>query len=469
MINTLLQLIRSSLNDLSVGQIVCIYTLLKKQEHTELIKSILVGLPHVFKEKVKYEFNAESNNLSYILQFSNMLKDRETMYYIFGNLHNNKQLIRPENISDIFYALYNLPELNTVSNKVLSTMMTKIKSNCQSLTFKDITNILYFISEKVAHKKMMFYCDEVVDALCNAVININNHFRENTPILKSLNRMHHVNTTLLDYLSSKVLKDENILKPCRVYNIRHFMYSLVIANYKPPNWENIQILLLEHIESNCDVSIHSIASDTFHLLSLGCYCPKLVEKTFSMYEDIHFIIAHNKTMSTISKLNFCIKTLYPEYTGVMLSKTSLDKIHMYLKKEVYIPLLEILQETVGSVEYIKSGLFTRYGEFIENMVVIQPNGSLMKISHYNVSSLEEMDIPSECSKILFFKYSNKAYSINKRNICSTVLLRIKAIETMKGYYPIVIDPYLWEYSCYNKKVSYLKQSIKSICNNVNIP
>lgn len=63
-------------------------------------------------------------------------------------------------------------------------------------------------------------------------------------------------------------------------------------------------------------------------------------------------------------------------------------------------------------------------------------------------------------RIPIFAFPVEAYSINKRNMLSTVKILLKAIETLPGFHPFVINPYLWKNLSDKKRILYLQEAIK---------
>ncbi|XP_012139165.1 uncharacterized protein LOC100875267 isoform X2 [Megachile rotundata] len=472
LVQSLLQLVRVQVNDLSVGQIMLLYNVLKEYSSTTenkvpLTESICIALPKVFQQRAQFELNDQSYNLIQALKFSCIIHDTETKLYIINILCRHD--IKPKDMKDVFRALCTLRKWNPVSSRLLFKVKNKIRTNCQYLEFMEIQSLLSLVSNKVVKGNIEFYSEEMVDALCNAVLNNNTTFMECTLILKYLNKMRHGNVDLLDYLSSILLKNRSVLDQCTTSSIDHFMKSLIIANYKPPNWESIQTLLLDFVKSY-DYPLSDAASVAFRLLSLDCYCPELIEKVFVIYETHYLKVTNKYTMLNVLKLYWCIRLLYPEYTGPMINETILDKTYTYNMRNRDPSFLESLERAVGDAKYIKSDLKTKSGELIDHVIVIQPNGLPLDIRNYkDIKCVDELAVPSECSKILLFLFPRMAYCINKGNILSTVLLPLKAIETMKGYYVILINPYLWETLSYGEKISYLQRAIQSKCNIANIP
>lgn len=69
-------------------------------------------------------------------------------------------------------------------------------------------------------------------------------------------------------------------------------------------------------------------------------------------------------------------------------------------------------------------------------------------------------------RIPIFAFPVEAYSTNKKNMLSTVKILLKAIETLPGFHPFVINPYLWENLSDKRRILYLQEAIKLKYNNV---
>ena len=217
---------------------------------------------------------------------------------------------------------------------------------------------------------MEFYNEKLIDKLCSQlsfVLSSNTTFQENLIILKHLNNMHYSNISLLDCLIEKYLKDINILERCSIDDIDTFIKGFIIADYMPNNWETVN-RMLQNFMINLDCSIYNTVFTVFRLLSLKSYHPELMEKTFTLYNKSYYeknLVLFEKDITlTMLRLYWCVKLLYPEYKGFMPDESKLNQIKM--EHECYeVPyLMNSLKEVVGGTECMKSGLKTKFGEFV---------------------------------------------------------------------------------------------------------
>lgn len=163
----------------------------------------------------------------------------------------------------------------------------------------------------------------------------------------------------------KCLENTNILERYSI-NIHTFIKGFIIADYIPHNWETVG-RKLQNLIITIDCSIPNTVSTAFHLVSLNFYCPKLIEKSFILYnsfcEKNSFPFVKDITLSVL-KLYWCVKQLYPEYNGFVPDESKLNEIKIERDSSEIPYLIDSLKKVVGSTEYIKSGLRTKFGEFV---------------------------------------------------------------------------------------------------------
>ncbi|XP_033345084.1 uncharacterized protein LOC117231098 [Bombus vosnesenskii] len=462
LIQTLLQMIRVSLNDFTVGQIMILYSMLYDMEKSFLSESLLRALPYAFKQQAQIELNSDSTNLFQALNFCSMINNLTVKRHILRVLQKNKNRINLYNVMPVFNAIYSLPKLCLPSTRLLSYVQHMILINCNRLNFFEIEHLLHCISKKVLNSEKKFYNEALIDKLCSTVLIRNTTFQQKLIILQHLNDIRFCNIPLLNCLVEKCLKNPNILERYSI-DIHTFIKGYIIADYIPHNWETIG-RKLQNLIITIDCSVSNTVSTAFHLLSLNFYCPELIEKSFILYnsscEKNSFLPVKDITLSAL-KLYWCVKQLYPEYNGFVPDESKLNEIKIERDSSEIPYLIDSLKEAVGGTEYIKSGLRTKFGEFVDYVVVIQPDGSFINTNNYdNITFVEELASLTECSKILFFAFPIEAYSINKGNLLSTVKIQLKIIETLPGFHSFVINPYLWEKFSDKEKVLHLQKAIQ---------
>lgn len=193
----------------------------------------------------------------------------------------------------------------------------------------------------------------------------NTTFQQKLIILQHLNDIRFCNIPLLNCLVEKCLKNPNILERYSI-DIHTFIKGYIIADYIPHNWETVG-RKLQNLIITIDCSVPNTVSTAFHLVSLNFYCPELIEKSFILYnsfcEKNSFLSVKDITLSVL-KLYWCVKQLHPEYNGFVPDESKLNEIKIERGSSEIPYLIDSLKEAVGGTEYIKSGLRTKFGEFV---------------------------------------------------------------------------------------------------------
>lgn len=149
LIQTLLQMIRVSLNDFTVGQIMILYSMLYDMEKSFLSESLLRALPYAFKQQAQIELNSDSTNLFQVLNFCSMINNLTVKRHILRVLQKDKNRINLDNVMPVFNAIYSLPKLCLPSTRLLHYVQYMILINCNRLNFNEIKHLLHCISKKV--------------------------------------------------------------------------------------------------------------------------------------------------------------------------------------------------------------------------------------------------------------------------------------------------------------------------------
>ncbi|XP_054011050.1 uncharacterized protein LOC128893826 isoform X2 [Hylaeus anthracinus] len=471
LIQTLLQFIKISINDLSILQILQVYKLLIKEQQLPLIKSLVTALPIVFRIQAQLELTKEDREtfLS-TLQFAQDIKDLETMQYILDILFKNFKIIALDFIVPTYHALYILSNEFALPKPyihLLHHVNQKIKDMSRLLSDSDIIFLLSLISRKVLMGDMLFYDENVVGALTQAALVNSVNFKDSLKILKKLNYMNYSYIPLLDHLSVQYIESPSLLSDCTQYEVYNFLRGLNIANHKPQNWELLKPMICEYIINKLDesYSFSNLATTVLHLLALDCYNSQLIEKVFTLYHSISNNLIDKKIKFNVLKLHQIVKSLYPQYDGVTLNENTVNEITALSNKDECLSFKQCLTEIVGGDEYIKSGLKTKLGHHIDYTIVVKPDGSPIAINDNNNDNIfaEELEIPPECRKLFIFVIPSNAYSSNLKCMHSIWEIELKSLVALMECSTVIIKLSLWVKLPTNEQRNYLQKAIQLKC------
>ncbi|XP_076638063.1 uncharacterized protein LOC143350115 [Colletes latitarsis] len=458
-IQTLLQFIKFYINDLSIKELTNVYYLLQNEKKLPLVKSLLHALPIVFYNQLQIELDKRNMiTLSSAFIFACNIKHLETLTDILNMLSKNKEILTIELVKFTLYALYLLPE-QSININLLYRVFGLIIDKGQLLKFKEINFLLFLITSKIADRNMNFYNNDVLCTLCNAALNKNLAFGGHELILKKLNKIYYSNIPLLNHATTRFIEDPYYLTSYSQFQIYTLIRALSNADYKPQSWVTMQSMLLKYF-FHTDYSIHYLAVNAFHLLSLDCYNAELLEKIFTIFYCTHDNVKDH-TKVYILKLYQAVKTLYPSYNGVTLSENLLNNLMEQVRFIKTPELGEILKKVVGGAQFIKSGLTTKVGHFIDYAIIIQPDGSPMVLNDLsNNIFAEELVSPPGYSKLFVLAFPIHAYCINTQQLTSTWRMQKQSLETLIKCKAVVINIHLWNKFSEDRQKLYLEDVLQ---------
>lgn len=145
LIQSLLQMIRASVNEMSLQDIVFVVFLLKKMNITPLRDALLIALPLVFE--IQLPTKLDPDDLSLLIWSLRFITEQNIQN---PDIHDRifKSLLKHENTLDvqkaklIFYNLCNMSELSPIAHKMLCNIQDILISKAKELNEDDVINIL---------------------------------------------------------------------------------------------------------------------------------------------------------------------------------------------------------------------------------------------------------------------------------------------------------------------------------------
>ncbi|XP_078037759.1 uncharacterized protein LOC144470459 [Augochlora pura] len=461
-IETLLQLMRIYINDLTIFEISKLYDLLSSQNKTELTKALLKALQIVFVNQIQIELDPSNRKvLMHALRFGCKINSKNSILYIINMLCRNQQDVNIDEVTSIFYALPYLPILNTSHKLFLTKVNDIIITNYKSLPIGAIRFLLFQIL-KIMEKNIAddFCFEHLIKALCTAAMDNNSTLGEDIQILTLLNMMQYGNKSFMDHIAKKCIEDPKILTNYSHYQGLNIVKGMNICSYKTIYWDALEPLILNYV-MNENLVLSMKAAVTFHLLSLGYYNKQLIEHVFTLYNGKHHDLGDRRTMFYILKIHQFVKTLYPEYQGVTLSQDIVDYIFKHIVTKNTLPLKSYLEQIVKNNIYVKSDMKTKLGHVIDHVIILQRDGSSLTADDYGDSMyVEDIVVPIGCSRIFILAVPvalNRRYSEQEQNTWKTT---VASLKTLIDCNIVSINLFKWHTLNEGEKKSYLKKSLK---------
>lgn len=157
-IQSLLQMIRTTINELSLREIIFIVYLLKKMDSTPLSDALLIALPLVFEAQLPTKLDADNiSELTWSLRFANEnnISNQELRDIILKALLKYKNSMDVQAAWSIFYSLCSTQtQLSPITLEVLSDVQNILITNARELSIHQIIKLseklLFVIGKKYA-------------------------------------------------------------------------------------------------------------------------------------------------------------------------------------------------------------------------------------------------------------------------------------------------------------------------------
>ncbi|XP_014224154.1 uncharacterized protein LOC106650573 [Trichogramma pretiosum] len=459
---SILQLIRNSINELELNHIYSLNNRLKTMNPTFLSEAIRTALPEVFKAQVMLKVDRDHvNELKSALWYmtEEKIQNEQILNYIFDGLEKHKTNLNPIAAKHIYLSMCSLEPISPKHMDIVIAAQNLILDNCEMFKTHEKVCIVIETLKMVASGKEEFYNPILIDNLLKHCIQEDLDYKPAMYILNSLNKLHHINQHLLEYLSHICCENPPLLNT-HPLNVSTLLHGLSNANYKPSSWKKLQKVSLEHIYLlPNDVTLAYCA---LHLLALDCFDSKLISHIFAIHQIPRFLSpTYHKTLATLYQ---SVKTLYPEYTGPWPENKLIDSFKTIFssnetKQNLLLPLL---QHIVGTPNCIKNNVKTELGHNIDHLVILQ-NDKPIAINSTSTDSgesprIQDLIIPEDCTRVAIMIQPTELFGRNIKVLRASVLLSLRSLEAM-SYKVVKVSEELWQSMPEYERIPYLKTEI----------
>ncbi|KYN32594.1 hypothetical protein ALC56_13075 [Trachymyrmex septentrionalis] len=485
LIQSLLQMIRANINELSLKNIIIISFIFKKMDSTPLRDALLIALPVVFETQLPTKLDPDNiimlkRSLRFINE--NSINNPKIQNIILKSLQKFEKDLDAQTAWSILCSLCVTSYLSPMHFELLFNIQKILISNAKQLNMGEILTGLHKLVLAIARNKeygCKFYNEALMDAFVNSALSTEElSFNNCIRLLKHLNDLNYVHIPFLEYLAAKCFEKPKLLENSSYFRISIFLEGLINADYKPVFWDIIRnaILANEEILENKMFNT-SMIQFVLHLIALDCYSPSLISKVFSQIcnKIIKTDPMNNIYMRELLLLYQSVKTLYPMYNGPWPSQDLLEdavNIHRTLLSSIRptFSLKPALELALGGPQYVHNSLRTKLGHYIDHVIVMRKGGYPIAINTSNVLAynttnvyVEDIQTPSQSQMILIFNLPEAAYAVNSQRIKSTWSLKIKSVEALIKTNVIAINSSSWMKLPEYEKVPYLMRAIRLKC------
>uniref|UniRef100_A0A1B6CUF4 FAST kinase leucine-rich domain-containing protein n=1 Tax=Clastoptera arizonana TaxID=38151 RepID=A0A1B6CUF4_9HEMI len=474
----ILHLLSKHVNELSLQQITFLDFVMKDFVKTPLVTALKIALPIVFEAHL-----ISTCDLENVIQLGDLLKfvSRRPIHekctrHIIEALTEQRKMIDFKLAKSIIRSLCDLKRKVQYDEILLHHSLDVLTDSINDLSFHEIDFVLTQVLSKYTLGYDYFYHEEFLNACSRYIIEKQCSFEHGIWTLKKLCRFNHVNISLLDYLTSSLLKNPWFLEQGSVGVLIGFLSGLAQADYKPNNWNLIIDLVIKCALGHQNHQELPWLKIVLDMCVMDCWSQTLFEKVF----DEEFLDKYlSRDYNTLDKLQLlmlyqCTQTLVPWSSSIQPpSKYLKSAIEINGTHHLSFPLLNTIAHGLGDHSYVLSGVYTKHGHFLEHVVVMRKGGFPVAINLNGDTTpfpttqrkyVENLDLPPDCTIVALMLLSSSMSSINNDRIRGTVRLQVNTIEAMG----IVVVPILqttWMNIGESEKIPYLMQAIQHKINN----
>ncbi|XP_014299359.1 FAST kinase domain-containing protein 5, mitochondrial [Microplitis demolitor] len=469
LVQSLLQIIRHSINTLSLEQIIFIDFLLTRcNANTPLIEALKMALPIVFQTHVKSKLDTENldslvNSLTYL---STLDSRNETLPYIMNALNKfNEHAIDHRRAEKIFMALLMIRNQD-INIELVQKVQNIIIQYVDKIHAKRLELIIRKIALKLQNSEDYFYNEGLVEAIVQAVVSKDMGVSIALNILSNLNEIKFTSSAILDYIAAKCFEDKSILNELKTNKVLDIICGMSLADYKPIFWDSLKDSFLK--EQILESRHQTLTKTALFLASLDCYWPQLLEKIFEdkKFESNNLLGTFSyKEQKNLLLLHYAVMSFCPDYSGPLLSKEVIELFESSFPKIKLssLPLKSALESSLGGPQYVKSYILTPFAYYIDHLIIMRKGGFPIAINNDESPTIQKLsDIkPIPDSQVILIMYIPKhAYSCNSQRLTGMWSLIIKILKTQSNYTVIPIFSDMWTSFTEPEQVRYVSQAIR---------
>lgn len=469
-IQTLLHLLKSKVNDLGLQQVIFLDFLLRKIK-SPLADALVIALPVVFQTQLETQLNAD--NIKTMCDSLRYAIDRRAsapkVKFIADSLLSSSNKWENSEICSVIWSLSKiryLPDHGILP--LLENALDQLAKRVNRIERKDLERTLVAVGENYTGKSQYWYHEELCNAIAKRVVQEQWPLSSTSPIGRTFAKLSYVNFEFLDYYSSLIATTDEKL----TMHPHYLLAPFAVANYRTPTFEKMVEQLLKYSADNMVVNKYQqwfrFAIDC---ATLGFYPRSLISQIFEeSFVNSHFgKQASHLDWLQLDVLNRSVRLECPEYDGPYPTRAITERCHRKIyeanvHKEQFVSVEKALQSGVGGLSYVTTGLLTKHGHFVDHVIAMRPGGYPVAINTAShdpdtIRYVEDLDGTNGCQLLLIKIFRSNAYVINGDRLRGIYDLELRTLERT-GYDIVPVNLGKWEALQDYEKIPFLMQQVR---------
>ncbi|KAL3286254.1 hypothetical protein HHI36_000764 [Cryptolaemus montrouzieri] len=455
-VQVLLQLIRQNVNELSLSNIIFLEFLLGNYTNVPLADALKIALPIVFEIQLPVKMHRESISSlrEYLFYASRNKLSQKTLDLILSSMLNCKETSDAKTAKSIVWSLTDLPPssgFEALLKKNIDTLLV----NIDELSYEDLETVLSKLSSAYRREYPFFKNKVFCDAVVGHIIDQDVGYAAAIRILRKLDRLDVINRYLIDYITKKIEEDTSLCEANNLFSIYVLTKYLSKTDYRPANWNYIEELI-ENLTTPKRSTLNWLKFAAA-LCYLRIFNEEILIKSFE--ENVEAKV--NKRHSHIylfMVIYHSLKLYKPQLLRVIPRNLRAKDLIQYLTIPEEFPLKSALYNAFGGEKYVKSGLFSKEGIFIDHVIIFRKGGYPVS-TNFKSTFIEELDVAPDNQIALILCFPPELYT-EEGHLKMGPSLCIKVLEDL-GYVTVPVCWSNWNELADYEKIPYLVQNIKN--------
>lgn len=447
----LLQLLRHNLNDLNLQQIIFLDFLLGNYSGVPLAEALKIALPIVFDIQLPIKMERENiQSLKEYLHYASKHQlSNQSVDLILSKTINCQERYDAKTAKSIIWSICDMRP-RPCFEKLLKKNVRVLTQVLDELPFKDVDITLKKLMNSYTKYEYAYFRNE---EFCNAVaclaMDKNLSLDQCIYVMKKLEQLDVINKSFIDFVFEKI--SEDLSKIDDLYYCYVILKYMAKTDYRPENWDEIIIKIKDSEKTKID----NIESRKLALAL--CYHQifdnKIIDEIFN-----------NSLEKNLTNRDL-IRQYLTVYYSLKLHRPEL--VPKNFKPENYLELIDTHKEfplegalfsAFGGEKYVKTGVYSKEGIFIDHMIIFRKGGYPVS-TNYTSKFIEDLDISEDNEIVLVMCLHPEAYT-KENYLLKANSFRLELLEKL-GYTVVPMCLESWNSLLDHEKIPYLVQNIKN--------
>ncbi|XP_076309291.1 FAST kinase domain-containing protein 2, mitochondrial-like [Tachypleus tridentatus] len=473
---SLCQMIRHTINDLTLSEIIFLDFLFNQQTPTPLVSALKMALPLVMESQLDIQLDHSD-----VTQVARCLTvgikkhfKSSTVDKLVHILLRNPSELQIQEAFGLCLTLTQMKYPTEEASQLLDEVLEVLAMKIGGLSVKQISWILsQAIKQKLYHKKLF----EVISGKALA-----EHWQigQLCTLLQALTINEFISVDLLMHLANEI-----VTNPSSVYSDPQVSPLSVAGGYAlpgfcPPDAEEVWRVLVSSTEKLSKLegkAPHLYIKFISYLAQLDFFPLDLLEKMLKTQLIDHTLsdprfTKHYEEVLTNASLLHCTSPLGPFLPSKKINEAICLERNSRISKDF--PLKNYLEIAVGGPQFLKTKLQTRSGHFIDHMIVMRKGDYPVAIndctkqssadSDHHFDLCEDVPLPFDGRRVAILVADKSFYCREPPFLKGYIKSKIKSLS-QTGFSPVLINLKQWSELFDHEKIPYLMREVKESLEN----